>query len=152
MRLFGKRVSTLWLLLWVPVLVLLNFFFVWNRSDDAPSQKEVVGTYIMSERHLDGAKDANDAVLELKRDGSMSVRGLPLHSTASTCTLSGSGSWSGPDEDWAIDLNVTSDGTAGSCSSGRFGSLEVSGRSKPHELHWVQGNPDSKTHIWLRQQ
>jgi hypothetical protein len=65
------------------------------------------------------------AALDLKSDGSMSVRDLPEELRTTSCTLSGAGKWSGPDEDQKLDLNVISDGSPGSCESGSYSFLEL---------------------------
>ena len=82
----------------------------------------------------------------------MEVESLPVDSITSSCILSGTGQWSGPDEDQKLDLIVTSNGPPGSCESGSYSFLELVGHSKPYGLYWVLGDPDSGTGIWLKKQ
>jgi len=171
MRVFGRNLSNWWLLLLVPLLVasfpvLLILFFagnnlagaiigppaIWNRTWQSPPRGDLVGRYLESERNWDRAKTGPDAALDLRSDGSMSVSFLPDDSITSSCVLSGTGKWTGPDEDQKIDLSVNSDGAPGSCESGSYSSLEIVGHSKPYTLYWVLGDPDSGTGIWLRRQ
>ena len=105
-----------------------------------------------SERHWDQAKTGPDALLELHSDGSMKVSFLPDDSIGSSCVLSGTGTWSGPDGEQKINLTVNSDGAQGSCESGSYSFLELVGHSKPYTLYWVLGDPDSGTGIWLKRQ
>lgn len=93
-----------------------------------------------------------DAVLELNSDGSLRVSALPYEFWPKTCTLSGSGRWSRPDEDGRIILDVTSDDASGSCESGSYSYIEIARRSKPYELYWILGDPDSGTGVWLKRQ
>jgi hypothetical protein len=170
-RLFSRQISNWWLLLLVPVVlislpVLLICFFaannligaiigspaIWNRPPHSPPREDLVGRYVESERHWDRSKNGPDAALELNKDGSMRVSNLPEDVITSTCILSGSGRWSGPDEDQNIHLIVTSDGSPGACASGSWVFLEVARRSKPYDLYWVLGDPDSGTGIWLKKQ
>ncbi len=171
MQVFGRPISKWWLILLVPVLVvgapmLLILFFaannlaraiigppaIWNRPRHTPLREDLIGRYVESERHWDRAKTGPDAVLELKSDGTMRVRALPNDSITSTCTLSGSGRWTGPDENQHLDLMVTSDNAPASCESGSYSFLEIAGRSKPYDLYWVLGDPDSGTGVWMRKQ
>jgi hypothetical protein len=171
MRVFGRQVSKWWLLLLLPILivgspVLLMLFFagnhlagaivgppaIWNRPIHTPSQDELVGRYVESERHWDRPKAGPNAALELRSDGTMAVSALPNDSITSTCILSGSGTWS-PGYDQRIDLFVTSDRSPGTCESGGYSSfLDIAGRSKPYSLYWVLGDPDSGTGVWLKRQ
>jgi hypothetical protein len=80
----------------------------------------------------------------------MTVANLPLEFGETSCTLSGTGSWSGPDDDQQIGLNVISAGATGSCGSGSYSFLELEGHSKPYKLYWVVGDPDSGTGVWLQ--
>jgi hypothetical protein len=169
MRVFGKQFSNWWLLLILPSLIicapfLLIFFFaannfvgaivgppaIWNRMWNSPPRGDLIGKYVESERHWDQPSPYSKAVLDLRADGSMSVSALPDDSIASTCILSGTGTWRGPDADQKLDLVYTSDGAAGSCKSDSYPFLELAGHSKPYELYWVLGDPDSDTGIWLK--
>lgn len=169
MHIFGKRLSNWWLLLIVPVLIisspllLLGYFAannlagaiigppaIWNRTWHSPPRNDLVGEYVESERHWDHPSTNARATIELEADGSMSVSSLPDDNVTSTCILSGTGTWRGPDDDQQIDLVLTSDGTAESCKSGSYSFLELVGHSKPYELYWVLGDPDSGTGIWLK--
>lgn len=169
MRVFGKQFSYWWFLLIAPVLIissplLLILFFaannfagailgppaIWNRTWHSPPRKDLVGRYIESERHWDQPDTHSKATLELRADGSMNVSALPDDSVTSTCILSGTGTWQGPDEDQKLDLIYISDGSAGSCKSGSYSFLELAGHSEPYDLYWVLGDPDSGTGIWLK--
>jgi hypothetical protein len=169
MQVFGRKFSNWWLLVLPPILlvcspVLLILFFaannfagaivgppaIWNRTRHSPPREDLVGRYVESERHWDQPKIGPDATLDLKSDGSMNVRALPEELGTTSCTLSGAGKWSGPDEDQKLDLNVISDGSPGSCESGSYSFLELAGQSKPYSLYWVLGDPDSGTGIWLK--
>jgi hypothetical protein len=168
MRAFGRQISKWWL---VPVLivcspVLLTFFLlgnnlagaifgppaIWDVPYHHPSQDDLAGKYVEKERHWDRAKTGPDALFELKRDGTMTVRDLPADFGMSQCVLSGFGTWrtSGGQD---IGLDFTSDGAPGICESGWYASaLEVAGHSKPYRLYWVLGDPDSGTGIWFKRQ
>ena len=175
MQAFGKRISNWWLLVLVPVAVvafpalLIGFFMVnnlagallgppaiWNRTWHSPSRQDIVGRYSESERHLDDTNPSPAASLTLEANGSMTVENLPTVESQPTgfgqinCTLSGTGSWSGPDELQQIDLTLVSDRRPGSCESGSYGSLELAGHSRPYRLYWTVGDPDSGTGIWFR--
>lgn len=170
MRAFGKRFSNRWLLAIVPValialpILLMGFFMandfagailgppaIWSRPWKIPSRSDLVGSYIESRRHLDDKSSFTIARLTLNADGSMSVSNLPADFGTSTCTLSGSGSWKGPDDD-GIGIRVTSDLRTGSCQSGYYGGLELAGHSNPYRLYWIVGDPDSGTGVWFRKQ
>jgi hypothetical protein len=172
MRVFGRQVSKWWLLLLLPILVvgcpiLLGLFFagnnlagailgppaIWNRPIHTPSQDELVGRYVESERHSDRPKTGPDAALELRSDGTMTASALPvdLGPMTTTCILSGPGTWRAPGGDQII-LYPTSDGTPGTCESGGYSFLEVASRSNPYTLYWVLGDPDSGDGIWLKRQ
>jgi hypothetical protein len=169
MRVFGKQFSNWWLLLILPSLIicapfLLILFFaannfagaiigppaIWNRTWNSPPRADLIGKYVESERHWDQPGPYSRVALELRADGSMSVSALPNDSITSTCILSGTGTWRGPDADQKLDLVYTSDGAVGSCKSDSYPFLELAGHSKPYELYWVLGDPDSGTGIWLR--
>ena len=169
MELFGKKFSNWWLLLLPAILlvclpVLLMVFFaannfagaiigppaIWNRTRNWPSKQELAGHYVESERQWDQQKIGSDAVLDLRSDGSMRVSALPEELGTSRCTLSGSGNWSGPDQDHQLTLDLHSDGSIGSCESGSYSYLELVGQSKPYGLYWVLGDPDSGTGIWFK--
>lgn len=170
MQLFGRQLSNWWLLLIPPLLILaqpllLMMFFmgnglagaiigppaIWNRTWHSPPRSDVVGKYLESGRHLhDQGNELPAANLTLESDGSMAVANLPLEFGETSCSLSGEGSWTGPDYDQQIGLNVTSNGAAGSCESGSYSFLELAGHSKPYKLYWVVGDPDSGYGIWLQ--
>ena len=171
MRLFGRTISKWWLLLVIPLVVvgapvLLPFFFIgngligglvgppaiWNRSWHTASREDLIGRYVESERHWDRVKTGADSVLELRSDGTISVAALPDDSITSSCTLSGGGRWSSPDEWNKFSLEVVSDNSPDSCPSGSYSLIEVVGRSKPYDLYWVLGDPDSGTGVWLKRQ
>jgi hypothetical protein len=171
MRVFGWHISKWWLLLFVPVcvlalpLLLMGFFAanslagaiigppaIWNRPWHSPPREDLVGRYVETERHWNRPKTGPDAVLELNRDGSMRVSAFPYEFWPNTCTLSGTGRWSGPDEDRDIILAVTSDGAPGSCESGSYSYIEIARHSKPYDLYWILGDPDSGTGVWLKRQ
>lgn len=167
MQAFGKRFSNWWLLAPVPValiaapILLMGFFLannlagaligtpaIWNRPWQTPPRKKPVGNYTESERHLDDSSPPAVASLTLQTDGSMTVGNLPANFGTSTCTLSGTGSWKGPDDD-GIRLTVVSDQHPGSCQSGSYAGLELAGHSRPYRLYWVVGDPDSGTGVWF---
>ena len=125
---------------------------VWERTHHSPPREDIVGRYKESKRTWDQAKSGPDAMLELRGDGSMAVEALPEDSITSTCILSGTGQWEGPNEDQMLYLVVNSNGAPGSCRSGSYGPLELAGHSKPYGLYWVLGDPDSGTGIWFKQQ
>ncbi len=79
----------------------------------------------------------------------MTVANLPANFGTSTCTLSGTGSWAGPDDD-GIRLTVVSDEHPGSCKTGSYAGLELAGHSRPYRLYWIVGDPDSGTGVWFR--
>ena len=168
MQAFGKRFSNWWLLALVPIglialpVLLMGFFMannlagalfgppaIWNRPWRVPPRDELVGHYMESERRLDESRPPAPASLTLQADGSMIVANLPADFGTSTCTLSGRGSWAGPDDD-GIRLTVVSDEHPGSCQTGSYGGLELAGHSKPYRLYWTVGDPDSGTGVWFR--
>ena len=168
MQAFGKRFSNWWLLALVPIgliaspILLMGFFMannlagamfgppaIWNRPWQVPPREDLVGNYMESERHLDESRPPAPASLTLQADGSMKVANLPADFGTSTCTLSGRGSWAGPDDD-GIRLTVVSDEHPGSCRSGSYAGLELAGHSKPYRLYWIVGDPDSGTGVWFR--
>jgi hypothetical protein len=122
---------------------------IWNRPWQIPPREDLVGNYMESERHLDDSSPPAAASLTLQADGSMTVANLPANFGASTCTLSGTGSWKGPDDE-GIRLTVVSDLNPGSCQSGSYAGLELAGHSKPYRLYWIVGDPDSGTGVWFR--
>ena len=122
---------------------------IWNRPWQIPPREDLVGNYMESERHLDDSSPPAAASLTLQADGSMAVANLPANFGASNCTLSGTGSWKGPD-DVGIRLTVVSDLNPGSCQSGSYAGLELAGHSKPYHLYWIVGDPDSGTGVWFR--
>ena len=169
MQAFGKRISNWWLLALVPLAVgalpalLMGYFMannlagalfgppaIWNRTWHNPPRQDVVGSYLESERHLDDTAPSSAASLILEANGLMTVASLPIDFGQITCTLSGTGSWRGPDENQQIDLTVVSDKNPGSCESGSYGSLELAGHSKPYRLYWTVGDPDSGPGVWFR--
>jgi hypothetical protein len=168
MRIRGKHISRWWLLLIAPALIvafpaLLMLFFmannlagailgppaIWDRPGNAPSMKDLAGSYSEYQRHLDQTTDTPHANLTLNSDGSMIAAGLPYEFGEHKCILSGNGSWEAPDVDLRINLRVTSDVGLGSCEPGAYPLLEVAGRRFPHRLYWVVGDPDSGTGVWL---
>lgn len=168
MRVFGKQVSNLWLLLLLPIAVLvfplmLPLIFVvsnlagaiigppaiWNRPSHSPAESDLVGRYVETKRVWDGKDDHVKATLELRIDGTMIVRGLPDDRITNVCNLSGT--WRVDDQ--VIDLNFISDGTPGACGSESMaGNPQIAGRSSPYKLYWVLGDPDSGTGLWLTRQ
>jgi hypothetical protein len=122
---------------------------IWNRPWQIPPREDLLGDYMESERHLDDSSPPAAASLTLQADGSMTVANLPASFGTSTCTLSGTGSWKGPDDD-GIRLTVVSDQHSGSCESGSYAGLELAGHSKPYRLYWIVGDPDSGTGVWFR--
>ncbi len=169
MRVFGKRVSNWWLLSVLPILIvafpaLLMLFFmgnslagaiigppaIWNRAWHTPPQADLVGRYSEFERHWDAPSTHPPASLTLNADGSMIVTNLPFQFADQVCILSGKGNWREPDDDEKIDLVLISDGSPGSCVSDSYSFLELSGHSRPYNLYWVLGDPDSGTGIWLK--
>ena len=170
MRVFGKTFSNWWLLAIVPVVLvalpvlLMGFFMannlagamfgppaIWSHPWKVPPRADIVGNYVEYERHLDDKKASALASLTLNADGSMSVSNLPADFGTLTCTLSGTGSWKGPDDD-GIGITVASDLKPGSCQSGSYEGIEVAGHSHPYRLYWIVGDPDSGTGVWLRKQ
>ena len=168
MQLFGRQLSNWWLLLIPPLLIgalplLLMVFFIgnglagaiigppaiWNRTWHSPPRSEIEGKYSESGRHLDHPSELPAASLVLESDGSMTVANLPFEFGETSCTISGKGSWSGPDDEQKIGLNVISDGAAGACRSDSYSFLELAGHSKPYKLYWIVGDPDSGTGIWF---
>jgi len=168
-RVFGKKFSNWWLALLVPVLIaclpllLMGFFVandlagaligppaIWNRTFHSPPRSDLAGQYVETERRWDRSTSGPGAEFELRADGSMRVSGLPQDAITSTCTLSGSGSWTGPNDDQQVDLIVDSDGSPGSCPSGAYQFLQLTGHSKPYGFYWVLGDPDSGTGIWFK--
>ena len=118
MEVFGKRISKFWLFALVPVaivafpLFLMGLFMVnnlagavvgppaiWNRTWHSPPRQTIVGNYAESERHLDDARPSTAASLSLNANGSVIVANLPTDFGPTTCTMSGTGTWSGPDQD-----------------------------------------------------
>lgn len=170
MQAFGKSFSKWWLVALIPVglialpVLLMGFFTVndlagaffgapavWNRPWSPPPRRELVGDYIESERHLDDNRSPASARLTLRLDGSMTVSNLPADFGTSSCTLSGTGSWGGPDDN-GVQLAVVSDQRSGSCPSGSYLGLGLAGHSSPFRLYWIVGDPDSGTGVWFRRQ
>jgi hypothetical protein len=162
MRLFGRYFSRWWLLLLLPCMLLaapalLMLFFmgnnlagaifgppaIWNRPWDSPSRSDMVGRYSESSRRVENTIEMPKAHLALSADGSMIVTGLPYEFINESCVLSGNGTWRGPDSSGMIDLDFVSDGAPGSCKSSSYSFLEVTTLTKPHNLYWVIGDPDS---------
>jgi len=171
MRILGWRLSNGRALFLSPLLIvvlpfLLILFFmgnnlagaimgppaIWNRTWHSPPPSDVVGRYSESGRRLDRGSQQPTATLTLAADGSVTAAGLPYEFGNTSCTLSGRGSWSGPDDDQKINLHVIADGAPGSCESGSYPFLELSGHSTPYTLYWVVGDPDSGIGVWLRKQ
>ena len=168
MRILGRQSSNWWLLSIPPLLfvaapALLMLFFlgnnlagavfgppaIWNRTWHSPPRLDIVGEYSESERHLDHDNGRPPARLTLGADGSMIVNNLPFEFGTDSCILTGKGSWSGPNEEQEIDLNVVSDGSPGSCASDSYSFLQLAGHSRPYRFYWVVGDPDSGTGIWF---
>jgi hypothetical protein len=162
MRIFGKQVSKWWLLAILPVLVvaspfLLILFFgannlagaivgppaIWNRPSTSPPRADLVGMYFESKRREDTPSYNPHSSVTLGADGTMEVDGLPSDS----CTLSGTGRWTGPDDEQRIDLILVT--SKGDCKPGSYSAFELSGHAKPYRLYWVIGDPDSGTGVWL---
>lgn len=169
MQLVGRQVSKWWLLLLLPLLLvasplILMLFFagnnlagaivgppaIWNRPFHTPFHRDLVGKYEESTRHTDHQMNRSKAILQLNADDSMSVTALPYEAGQTTCVLSGGGRWKGPDQNSQIDLIYESDGTLGSCISGAYSPVEITGRSRPYGLYWIIGDPDSGTGVWLK--
>lgn len=171
MRAFGRDVSKWWLLLVAALVILgvpmlLGLFFlgnnlagailgppaIWNRPSHSPGRDELAGRYVETKRNWDREQKGPDAMLDLKIDGTMTVSNLPEDDIDSTCNVSGSGSWGGPDENMRIDLIVTSVAGPASCAPDTYPLMEIAGHSKPYKLYWVLGDPDSGTGVWLKRQ
>jgi hypothetical protein len=167
MRILGRNLSNWWLLsippllfFALPLLLMGSFVLnnlagaiigppaIWSRAWSSPPRSDVVGRYLESERHLDQAGPSL-ATLALEADGSMIVNNLPYEFGTSSCVLAGKGSWTRPDQDQKISLELVSVGWPGSCASGSYTLLELAGHFKPYKLYWVVGDPDSGTGIWL---
>ena len=123
---------------------------LWNRPWNTPARSDLQGNYVESARHLDDDRSLPAATLVLFSNGSMTVAHLPADYGTSACTLSGTGTWGGPDDD-GLRLMVTSDLRPGSCPSGSYAGLEIAGHSRPYRLYWIVGDPDSGTGVWFRQ-
>jgi hypothetical protein len=150
------------MLLLVPILVLvapmllMGFFAgnqlvgaiigppaIWERPSLTPAHRDIVGDYHET-RRTPAQAQVIPTSLSLRDDGTMVVEGLPYEFYPKTCTLSGTGRWSGPDgEDQQIYLVITSKERPGVCVPGEYAGLEITGRSKPYGLYWVIGDPDS---------
>lgn len=169
MKMLGRQLSKWWLLIILPLLfmcspiVLMLFFMgnnlagaivgppaIWSRTFHNPPREDLVGSYIESEDRFDRQIAIPAAALTLNADGSMHVENLPME-WPDDCTLSGNGSWNGPDSDQKIDLTLvsTSTGEHGLCKAGSYEFLELAGHSRPYKLYWVVGDPDSGTGVWL---
>lgn len=162
MRVFGRRISAWWLFLAAPILIfgpyvlLMGFFAansfagailgppaIWERPSGTPAHRDIVGDYRETRRTAAQA-EVNRASLSLNDDGTMVVDGLPYEFYPKTCTLRGTGRWSGPHgEDQQIYLVVTSKEGPGVCVSGEYAGLEITEHSKPYGLYWIIGDPDS---------
>jgi hypothetical protein len=169
MQILRRRISNWWLLLIPPALLLaspalLKLFFmgnnlagavfgppaIWNRPWHTPRRSDLPGRYLGPERHLDHESTLSSSSLTLNPDGSMIVAGLPAEFGEASCTLSGTGNWTGPDEDQKIDLILISKGSFGTCEAGLYSSLQLAGYFKPYSLYWIIGDPDSGIGIWLK--
>jgi hypothetical protein len=116
---------------------------IWERPSSIPAHLDIVGDYHETRRTAAQA-EVNRASLSLKDDRTMVVDELPYEFYPKTCTLSGTGRWSGPDgEDQQIYLVITSKERPGVYVPGEYAGLEITGRSKPYGLYWVIGDPDS---------
>lgn len=168
MRAFVKRFSNWWLLALVPAtliglpVLLMGLFMannlagalfgppaLWNRPWNTPARSDLQGNYVESKRHLDDDRPFTAATLALSPNGSMTVANLPADYGSLACTLSGTGTWGGPDDD-GLRLTVISDLLPSSCPSGSYAGLAIAGHSKPYRLYWIVGDPDSGTGVWLR--
>ena len=47
---------------------------IWERTRHSPPRTDLIGTYMEAERHWDHSKTGPNAIVELRLDGSMSVR------------------------------------------------------------------------------
>jgi hypothetical protein len=81
----------------------------------------------------------------------MIVRDLPSQFGEKTCNLVGTGKWKGPDNEQRIDfcLYRNSESTW-YLPIGSVFWVELAGHSKPYSLHWILGDPDSGTGVWLK--
>ena len=171
MQLISRNISKWWLLLFalvvllgIPILLsglivgghivggILGPPAIWERTRHSPQRIDLVGTYMEAERHWDHSKIGQNATLELRPNGSMSVHALPLDNGMHVCMLSGTGKWEGPRGDQELDLDLISDGAPDSCKSGNYGSLELAGNARPYRLYWVLSDPDSGMGIWFKRQ
>jgi hypothetical protein len=122
---------------------------LWERSSSTPPHQDIVGEYREISRRSEDHTHGN-ASLILREDGTMVVDGLPYEFYPKTCTVSGTGRWTGPrGDDQQIHLVITSKDGPEVCASGEYPGLEVTGRSKPYGLYWVIGDPDSGTGVRL---
>jgi hypothetical protein len=90
------------------------------------------------------------AQLELRTDGTMVVNDLPSDRGGTTCVLTGTGKWEGPDTERRVNF-MLAPGGASSCvfSAGAYSGFELAGHKKPYSLYWTLGDPDSGTGVWL---
>ncbi len=164
MQIKSLKISNWWLLLLVVLAPLLipGFFLandlagailgppaIWNKPWHSPPSRDVVGLYTESRRRTDtAASQFNPATIHLEANGHTQVSGL-IMSDPDQCVVSGSGSWSGP-EDGTLTLNIESDRSPSACKSGSYTELQLTGQTKPYGLYWTVGDPDSGTGIWFK--
>jgi hypothetical protein len=92
---------------------------IWERPKNSVSRQDVVGEYVEISRNTTDQVPSKKATLALRADGTMVVEGLPYEFYPDTCTITGTGTWNGPDDnELKIDLSLTSDGSSGVCPPG----------------------------------
>jgi hypothetical protein len=168
-RIRGKSFSNWWLLLVIPLLavsgpLLLSLLFVgndlagvilgppaiWDRPWHSPPGQDLVGRYSESERLWDETSPYAKAQLELRSDGTMIVNDLPSEFGEQTCTLTGIGTWEGPDTRRTLNLIfIPARDSSGICPADTYSGFELAGHTKPYSLYWILGDPDSGTGVWF---
>jgi hypothetical protein len=167
MRIRGRSFSILLAVVLLPIgvpLLLFSLFAVndlagvifgppaiWNRPWQAPAREDLVGAYTESERRSDHSGPHRKAQLELKADGTMVVSDLPSDDAeGTTCVLTGTGRWEGPDTERRVNLILVTD-RASSCvfATGAYSGFELAGHKKPYSLYWILGDPDTRTGVWF---
>lgn len=169
MRFLGRSISAWWLLLLVPLCVpgvpiLLILFFaannfvgaifgppaLWNRPRHSPAPAALIGRYSESKRSW-REMASPPAALELRSDGSASVWNLPSEVSLRTCVVSGAGSWSGPDQQGQVRIDLPKSVTTGGCQVAEpgYATLALAGHSQPYRLYLIIEDPDSGTGIWF---
>jgi hypothetical protein len=175
MKVLSWRLSNWWLALIIPIAVilvpvgLLGLIVaghvggailgppaLWNRPANMPSISDVAGIYRESERHWQEGQSGPPALLQLKSDGSMSVKDLPNSEGITSCMLSASGTWRiAQDDNAVIDLTILKTDSAMTCKLdglpyGLYNILSIAGHSKPYSLYWTLGDPDSGEGLWFQ--